>query len=187
MVGLVGRALEGSRCYGDRLILSSPKCDLFFGVSEPEVSRVTPLPKSQNDYNPRPRDTKVPARNRPETALQKEREEPSESRKKRNNNSMQHDQRNNEHAGNIGAREDAQSKELHELGVFKRVHILPVHILPVHILPVQFDQKVACDWVAKFMGQTRQKTFLGKARLPSGRYNIPVPVFRCAPKLTRDL
>lgn len=68
-----------------------------------------------------------------------------------------------------GAREDAQSKELHELRVFKRVHI--------HILPVQFDRAGKRGWVAEFLGQTQQKTFIDRPSLSSRAYVIP-PVFR---------
>ena len=148
-----------------RLILSSPKCDLSFDAFEPELSRITPLPESQDEDDLQRLDTEVPARNRPETILQEQREEPSERHKehKNNNKMMQQHQRGSQRASNIKAREDAQSKELHELGVFKRVHILPV----------QFDQTIAHTWVAEVMGQTRQKTFLGKAMLSGGRYKYP--------------
>ena len=176
MVRHVRTALEGSRYFGDRLILLSPKCDLSFAAFEPELSRVTPLPESQDDYRlPRP-DTKGHARTRPETDLQEQRQEPSERRKEQNNNNTQQHQSNSQRKSHIKAREDAQNKELHDLGVFKRVHIQPV----------QFDRTVARGWVAEVMGQG-QKTFLGKTMLPGGRYNIPVPVFRSAPKLTRRL
>ena len=80
---------------------------------------------------------------------------------------MQQHQRNRQGASNNGARGDAQSKELHELRVFKRVHVLPV----------QIDRTEVRGWVAEVLGQNRQKTCLERPMLPGGGYVIP-PMFR---------
>ena len=80
---------------------------------------------------------------------------------------MQQHQRNRQGASNNGARGDAQSKKLHELRVFKRVHVLPV----------QIDRIEVRGWVAEVLGQNRQKTCLERPMLPGGGYVIP-PMFR---------
>ena len=143
--------------------MSSPECKLFFARLEPEVSRVTTLPKSRNKPNAHPRDIQVPARNRSERASQEQREEPSKRRKEPKNTTAQQHQRDGQGASDMGARENAQSKELHELRVFKRVHLLSV----------QIDRTEVRGWVAEVLGQNRQKTCVETPMLLGGGYVIP--------------
>ena len=127
------------------------------------------MPESRVEHDTQPRDTKLPARIRSKTAVQEERGEPSERRKKPKKTRRQV-------ASNLGAREDAQSKELHELSVFKRVHI--------HTLPVQINRAGERGWIAGVLGQSQQKTRLKREGYPSEGYVIP-PVFHDWPKLTK--
>ena len=161
--------MNGVPCFGNTLIVSSPECNLSFAPFEPEGSRVTTLPESRNKPIPRPRDTNVRARDRSRTASQEQRGESSERRKKPKNTRMQQRQKDRQGASNMGAREDAQSKELHDLSVFKRVHI--------HVVPSRFDWTGRRGWVAEVLGQTQQKTMIDRKGLPGRAYVIP-PMFR---------
>ncbi len=160
--------------------MSSPECDLCFAPFEPEVSRVTTLPKSQNKHDPQPRDTKFSAHNRSKTASQEQPEESSERRKEPENTRAQQHQKKRQGANNVGARQNAQRRQLDELRVFKRVHILPVQIDRTVVRGrVAEDRTVVRDWVTEVLGQNQQKTSLERPMLPGGGY-VTYPA--CAPQ-----